>query len=356
MGIAKNKHLRHNKHSHVKAKRKFDLGTGSSKTITVPVTALGGGKYAFRRGTLKAGQALQVKLQLRSTAPSRHPNAKARAIDDLTAPHTGSANQLKIDQLKQLKSYKTGTVRVKFKGDRDSSGFTSGTSLGGARIDRAAWTPDQKKVRDHLSAHLMSDSSFVPATNKTSKWGSEIAHSRAQHAGGLSDPLGAQPASVHSNIEDMAREEGQKRLKELHGDNVRIKSTIYVHESGDLAGTVKAARHKIYFKNASGDWEKKFDHLQDGARGNINKSEAEALKKHVSGLSLSSPTIGSRKGIQQTAPLPSGIMQRPKGNDTTQSPHFTGMTVFASGKRKELSKQDSHTFMSTILSKRAAKL
>ncbi|MFY0565816.1 hypothetical protein ACN28E_18490 [Archangium lansingense] len=71
----------------------------------------------------------------------------------------------------------------------------------------------------------------------------------------------------------MAREEAEARLHEKHGDSVRMKSTVYIHESGPLMGTVKARRHKIYFKDEKGTWQRKLDHLQDGLRGDIDKEE-----------------------------------------------------------------------------------
>lgn len=130
--------------------------------------------------------------------------------------------------------------------------YMSGNPLSGARISRSGWSSDQTTINQDFGKKLMQDPEFIGAKNSKGYHGAEIAHLRAQHAGGLTDPLGAQSASWHSNVEDMAREEGQAYLAKQFGDNVRIKSTAYIHQSGDLAGTVKAARHKIYFRNNDG--------------------------------------------------------------------------------------------------------
>jgi hypothetical protein len=190
------------------------------------------------------------------------------------------------------KAYKDGTIRIHYKGERDAHGFTTGNRLSGAKIDRGSWSRDQKAISRSLSARLQKDPDFTSAPNSSGSHGSEIAHARPQSEGGMTDELGAQPASWHFNVGDMAREEGQVELANKLGDNVRMKSTVYMHSEGPKVGTIKARRHKIYIrKDPSSPWGKKFDHLQDGHRGDIDKSEVKTLKTRIENLKADSPDV-----------------------------------------------------------------
>lgn len=287
----------------------------------------------LRDSTREKSRASKDSFEARANKPVRgHTSADKRAVTP-NGTSTALVNQQKVENLRQDKAYKQDTFRVHFKGDRldDFTTTTTGNRLGGAHIDRSSWTQDQKKVSRHLSDELKSQSGFIPALNAHGTHGAEIAHVRRQAAGGLSDPLGAQPASVHYNIEDMAREEAMEKLHKKYGDLVRMKTTVYVH--GD--GTVKARREKIYFMNtATGQWEKKFDHLQDGHRGNIDKDEAKALKSKVSNLNPESQNVDLHpewreikpaKGIKPGTSVKSQADFVPPRNDTKDSPYFTDL-------------------------------
>ena len=295
-----------------------------------------------------------------------HATAQARAIDDSTSPLAPLLNQARVKALKQGKAYKDGTFRIHFKGEKEAvqhsfgtfnftRDYTSGTPLSGARISRSGWSSDQTAINQDFGKKLMQTPDFTGAKNSKSYHGAEIAHLRAQHAGGLTDPLGAQSASWHSNVEDMAREEGQAHLAKHFVGDVRLKSTAYIHQSGDLAGTVKASRHKIYFRNNDGNWEKKFDHLQDGARGNINKSEARDLKETVKNLSPNSPNVTLHlftKGILRNSSVSTQNKFVPKSNDTALSPYFTDLRARSphSGTTNRFAGQDASFVMKKFLS------
>lgn len=294
--------------------------------------ALNKARFGLRSSTIEKSQDSATRVVERSFAPpTGHMTATGRAVEDSVDPHTATRNQHNIDLLKKDKSYKEGAVRVHFKGGRNPDGTTTGNLLAGAHMDRSSWSKDQTLVSQDLGERLKSTPGFIGAPHTDGTHGAEIAHIRAQHAGGMTDELGAQPASWHYNVEDMAREEGQRALAERFGDNVRMKSTVYVHHSGDLAGTVKARRHKIYFRQSDGSWTKKFDHLQDGVRGNINKSEARALREQIKGLTADSPDVSlhgkMKKGIDPRSDISAQKSFRPTSNDSTTSPYFTDVTT-----------------------------
>lgn len=184
--------------------------------------------------------------------------AGIRAIDraepDDAAPDTALANGRRIDALLLGKAYKQGSVRIHHKGVRSADGTTSGLLLNGGL------PPD-------------------------------AAEGDARPPGVIELPGATEGALV----EDQARTEAYADLLAKFGDKVRMKATVYLHEGGPQAGTVKASRHKLYFQDAQGQWQKKLDHLQDGARGPINRSEVVALQRRIGALSPDSPTIPSAK-------------------------------------------------------------
>lgn len=297
-----------------------------------------------RPTTIKASMEVEERLEQRSQNPtSHHVNAMGRAISNDKAVDTFKTNQTQLALLKGLsgKEYKSGTTRIAFKGKRDSNDMTPGTKLAGAKISRGGWSQGLKTISESLSEHLKQQPGFIPASHNGGSHGSEIAHIRAQHAGGMTDALGAQPASWHSNVEDMAREESQAKLAKKYGDDVRMKSTVYLHKEGLFSGTVKASRHKIFLRDqTTKEWHKKFDHLQQGHRGNINKDEVKQLSERVSGLTSASPTIPSRKGIAKLSDISDQHAFKPRstGNDSARSPYFTDVEV---GKKRYAGEEGS---------------
>lgn len=172
-----------------------------------------------------------------------------RALDDRDAPGTAQANQARLADLARDKQYKAGALRLHYKGVRDAGGGTSGVLLG-PPLDPAA----------------------VPL------------------------------ASAAAQVEDLAREEAYAALLAKYGAAVRQKSTVYVREQ-----RVVAARHKLYFLTSAGTWEKKFDHLQDGARGPINRSEVADLQRRIIALGPDSAALPEHTPIApaSVAPPPS---------------------------------------------------
>lgn len=180
----------------------------------------------------------------------------SRAIDlaatDSAAPDSALENGRKIAALLLGKAYKQGTLRIHHKGVRSADGSTSGLLLNGSL------PPDALAGDAHHPCAIE-----LPGANDAAR------------------------------TEDLARAEGYADLFARFGDKVRMKATVYLYDGGPQAGTVKASRHKLYFQGADGQWEKKFDHLQDGARGPINRSEVLDLQRRITSLSPGSPTIPS---------------------------------------------------------------
>ncbi|MFZ6687623.1 hypothetical protein ACO0K0_07740 [Undibacterium sp. SXout11W] len=292
-----------------------------------------------------------VKEEISSaTNRAHHMTAKSRAIDDNISPNTEIKNGINLTALRAKKIYKTDVIRIHMKGSRSVlSDTTSGVRLGGSKTKRGSWHLSQKRVSRRLSLRLLKQPGFIGAKHLKGTHGSEIAHARPQHAGGLTDPLGAQPASVHSNIEDMAREQGQAKLYRKYGENVRMKTTIYVHDGGEFQGAVKASMHKYYLLSSNGVWEKKGEHLQDGLRGNINKSEAENIERKISSLSPLSPTIQGSKGLNLLSDIKDQINYRPNKKSLTQnSPYFTDVAVGSGLGQRQVGNNANNAVLATL--------
>ncbi|UAA38766.1 hypothetical protein KIH87_19240 [Paraneptunicella aestuarii] len=273
---------------------------------------------------------------------------------------TTIANTGRVSSLSNNKDYKQGTVRIHWKGHREDNGTgrTSGIGVHTTQRSTSAWPSDSEAVRTHLSNQLMAKSGFTPLDNSQSRWGAELSHLVAGSLHGPNDELSAQAASVHQNTEFLAIESGLKSLREKHGDQVRFKATGYVHDSGEHAGTLKAARFKIYIGGR-----KVFDHLTEGHRGNIDKDEATALRSHVSNLTAQHaerrPQHSKHAGSQVPGPTAKGVHgNAPSRQDvadhipSVRNPMFTDVTARNQhGQQQRLSKQQSSNLMQEILSK-----
>jgi hypothetical protein len=173
--------------------------------------------------------------------------ALAMAVDDKLAPDTATANARRVDALLKNKAYKHNALRLHFKGEpseEDPPGLPLGHTL--------------------------------PYTFRTVREGGidrvEFCHQGARY-----------PVSRWTMVEDSARAEAYQALARSHGEAVRYKATAYI-EAGGLQPRLIALRHKLYFLNSLGAWEKRFDLLLDGARGSINRSEVEAGKRAIESL------------------------------------------------------------------------
>lgn len=276
-----------------------------------------------------------------------------RAKSSTDGNPTTMANTGRVTSLSNNKDYKQGTIRVHWKGHREDNGTgrTSGIGVHTTQRSTSAWSSDSEAVRTHLSNQLMAKSGFTPLDNSQSRWGAELSHLVAGSLHGPNDELSAQAASVHQNTEFLAIESGLKSLREKHGDQVRFKATGYVHDGGEHAGTLKAARFKIYIGGR-----KVFDHLTDGHRGNIDKDEATALRGHVSNLTAQSaesrPLHSKHAGSQVPGPTAKGVHGNVPSRQevanhvpSVRNPMFTDVTA----RNQRLSKADSSNLMQAIL-------
>jgi hypothetical protein len=169
-------------------------------------------------------------------------------------------------------------------------------------------------------------------------FGKHMAENSHVHAGsmfGPNDILSAPPASIHQNTEWLAIESGIKSLRKKYEKNspaeeLRIKSTGYVHEKGTLQGTLKASRYKIYFGG-----KKVFDHVAYGDRNNIDKKETLALQNQVKGLtpkSGKSELHGTTKGIRGAPATQDEARDGQNSMKSNYHKQFTDLTTSA-GKR-----------------------
>lgn len=298
------------------------------------------------------------KSQLGSTGKRWGGSATGRAVEPVANKKTSDENKTRVDALKQGREYKEGTLRVHFKGTRDDGGSTSGMPLTGQSTERTNWPDDLNTVRNNLSEKFAKRGD-KPGTNGSTKlWYAENAHVRAQSVGGVCDELGTQPASYHSNTEDMAREKGENELdkkmnKKKDDDNVRMKMTSYVHKKkGNDKATVKAHRTKYYMQDdASREWRKVADILQDGHRSNIDKVEAREMKARITNLdeSKNQSKFTSAKGIRSGSDIDEQKKFQPtRLTKSHESPYFTDLVEKKNGSKIQYTGQGAATRMEEL--------
>lgn len=259
-----------------------------------------------------------------------------------SAMDTTQDNKSVMTPLLANKSFKEGTYRVHVKGARDKAG-TSGIRPYFTQSGTRAWTEEHETVRNALGARLMADKGFTPLNSGTSSWGAENSHMARKAMHGPDDVLNAPPASVHQNTEMLGIETGVEHLEKQWGDRLRVKITGYIHDEkqGTLAGTLKAFRYKIHLQDDQGEWNKVFDHIGSGLRGNIDQNEARGWRDQVKALTPDSKPLRSLKqapsggflpgkGVQGAAPSESAI--RKGSSSSALSPMVTdmrhGSTIF----------------------------
>ncbi len=293
------------------------MGPAPTKKIKIARTPAGIVKPTGMRtrrqhaADVKAGLAQPLKWDdflLPSRTPGAHIGSTGRAVSDSQA----------VSAPKFIgKSYKTGTFRLHWKGLRNASGGTSGiTPFLTTRSDKR-WTKSHDLKRREFSDTLLKGKGF---TNPFAKHGAENSHLIAGSLYGPNDVLSAPPASIHQNTEWLAIEEGIKQL--MKTSEVRLKATGYVHESGTEQGRLKAARYKIYVHDGT-QFNKAFDHVSDGARGNIGKSDVKDLRQQVAGLGTTPLPVWPGNGISGNAP---SLSDAKSGHESSiQSKLFTDL-------------------------------
>lgn len=279
-----------------------------------------------KRPALK--EASKANAELLRKSSNRSFGGLGRAVEPVPGSPTSSPQPTD-------KSYKDGTYRLHWKGERTNSG-TSGNEPFVDSRDSKAWTADHDERRRQLSDHLQAN---VPGIQNP--FGAHFAENSHIHAGslfGTNDVLSAPPASIHQNTEWLAIESGIKHLQGSMPDRVRIKSTGYVHDDGPQQGTLKASRYKIYI-----DDKKVFDHVSMGARGNIDKDEYTALEGRVKGLTGTSPAANlhnhAPKGIHGTAPTKDDARDGQRRGRSQSHPQFTDLSHMEGSTKRVLTGQ-----------------
>jgi len=231
---------------------------------------------------------------------------RVRANADPNYSDTKSANDKQITQLKANKEYKNLTQRIHWKGERNSSTKeTFGISPKITKRKKDNWDIIHISKRNELGKHLTKNLHYTGFKAHAA----ENSHLVAGSNYGPNDILSAPAASVHQNTEMLAIENAVKDLIKK-GVNPIIKVTGYVHSEGNLKGTLKASRYKIYIGG-----KKKFDHLLDGSRSNIDLTEATYLENSVKGLTASSQDTNLHNKSKELS-----------GNAVTVNKHGTSTT------------------------------
>ena len=285
---------------------------------------------AFRRNT-RSNTTIDRATDLanRATVDSAPAGNGGGLLEMRTRPSTDGnptsvKNQARIAELADNKRYKEGAIRTHFKGFRDNQDMTPGIRPYIVESEPRNWTAEHREIRDAMSANLKRRNSFTPFENGSA---AENSHLWATSLGGPNDRTNAPPASIHQNTEFLAIEQGLKVLTEQHGDRIRSKVTGYIDPT---TGELNSARYKIYHQE-DGNWVKKFDHLTDGRRSNIDLEEARGLRDAVQNV-VNIPKIGAHaaavvKGIMinSTAPAREAILAG-RGNSIF-SPLYTDSDV-----------------------------
>lgn len=288
---------------------------GSTGWVTISPTG------RVQRVAAKKAEALN--LALAAQVKNRNVSAVGRSSEPIPGAPTQGFRP--VDN-----SYKSGTVRLHWKGIRDVNGLTSGNKPFVGVRDKKKWEEPHENKRNALGKLLPGRHPGI-----TNPFGmSHLAENSHVHAGsfyGVNDVLSAPPASIHQNTEWLAIESGIKNLKRKADNDpgfgdVRMKSTGYVFDSGIYKGMLKAARYKVYINGR-----KVLDHVSDGMRGNIDKDESRGLQNKVSSLSKLSPMANLHgspvKGVTGTPPTLLDAIQGQRSGTSYKHPQFTDLQV-----------------------------
>ncbi len=241
-----------------------------------------------------------------------------------------------VSDVSRPKGWKKGLVRVHVKGTRDDEGKVSGITphyISG--IKRDDWPEYLRSATQKLGRELKDDG--------VSSVGGLSHHAEASHALGHAnlgseEEINAFAASGHQNTEQLAIENAFRDhvagKDDEHGkrrDNLRLNITGYVHgEENENPGRLKYQRFKIYRKDEkSGKWHKVVDHLMDGQRGDIDKTEAKHLYESIQSQIKSGPALGKE------GKLISGGALKPKGIGKEPSPPKPELMQSQSKKRRK---------------------
>lgn len=265
--------------------------TSASATLSAPdmnplkrrrtpkVKGLPSSRASDRPSSAQAATATLERAAAAANGPPRgHPTASGRSLAPIAGAPTAAANAGWLAQAVPARPASPGYLVV-FGGRTSPGGHLEGMELQGPKISRSSWTTDQDTLSHRLGARLEAAGHHGAPHNKGQHF-AEIAHHRQQATGGFTDPLGAVPASVGSNVEDMAFEESHAQIAKDHGrTEVREVNVARVRATGPGAGTLATRQRHLFARASDADpYQRVFAHTQHGDRDIPDKDETRALK------------------------------------------------------------------------------
>lgn len=236
-------------------------------------------RRSVRPSTLRARQQLEESVAARANEPPRsHMTAAGRSLAPVAGQSSAELNKARL-ALAGPSSDSPDSVVVVYGGRISPGRHLEGMGMTGPHIDRGSWSTDQTTISHKLDARLR----LVPGQQGAPHSGgvhfAEIAHHRQQATGGFTGTLGAVPAAVGSNIEDMAMEESHRALSALVPDGqVREVNVARIRGNGEGAGTLETrVRHTHARPSLSQQYSPAHTHLQDGDRNMPDENEVRAL-------------------------------------------------------------------------------
>lgn len=240
-------------------------------------------------------------MAARANEPSRsHVTAAGRALPPVAGQPSAELNAARLTVMGPG-SASAGSVVVVYGGRTSPGGHLEGMGMTGPHIDRGSWSTDQTAISHELSARLKQVPGQYGAPHDGGVHFSEIAHHRQQGTGGFTGTLGAVPAAVGSNIEDMAFEESHRSIAEQVPDNlVREVNVARIRGGGEGAGTLESRVRYTWARSSDSQPHSLVStHRQDGDRNMPDENEVRALTAaHTSSVMTAVGSTGASPGPQ----------------------------------------------------------
>lgn len=221
---------------------------------------------------------------------------------------------------------KSSNIRSQHKGNRGRqpgswswAEYTSGIPIigGDDAADRLNWSVGHTAVRNDMTDHLIEKAKASGETRVGVS--AENSHALGHADYGTDHELSAPPASKAQNTEQLAIELGMREAaQKLNAKEKLTDGTSLVHAKitdvlHPQTGHLIARRYKLIRRSNAADMNGKvvFDHMMDGERLHISKTDAVALGKHAhdalmdDGRAEIPSAKGYRKGIKGV-PAPTG--------------------------------------------------
>lgn len=236
-------------------------------------------RRSVRSSTLQKRQQHEELMAARANEQSRsHVTAAGRALTPVDGQSSAELNRARL-ALAGPSSASPDSFLVVYGGRVSPGRHLEGMGMTGPHIDRRSWSTDQTTISHRLDARLRQVPGQQGAPHSGGVHFSEIAHHRQQATGGFTGTLGAVPAAVGSNIEDMAMEESHHALSKLVSDDqVREVNVARIRGNGEGAGTLETrVRYTHGRSSLSQHYSPAHTHRQDGDRNMPDENEVRDL-------------------------------------------------------------------------------